>query len=134
MSFLHKQFIQVFTEIEQNYSTLFTEDDHASLAELRKNLPEQQSLEQQSDALARWCKERPQICKEIQNALLKLQNNSDSGTRGPGGHEPKEYTDYKWLNNIVRPSESSSQDELSSQSEPSSQNKLSSQSEPPSQS
>ncbi|MFN6460501.1 MAG: hypothetical protein RMZ41_001460 [Nostoc sp. DedVER02] len=133
MNFLHNQFIQVFTEIEQNYSTLFTEEDRASLAELRKNLLEQQSLEQQSDAIARWCQERPQIYNQIQNALRKLQNNSSSASRGAGGYTQEPNT-FESLNNIVRPSEPSSQDKPSSQSEPSCQDKPSSQSEPPSQS
>lgn len=107
MTSFHEQLIQNFKYIEENYPHLFTEEDYTSLADLRKTL-----LEQESDAIANWCEERPEIQDKL-DALLKQQNGSDSGERGPKGHKPTfppkdKKDDDEPIDNIVRRSKPSS--------------------------
>ncbi|QHG18977.1 hypothetical protein [Nostoc sp. ATCC 53789] len=107
MTSFHEQLIQQFKYIEKNYPHFFTEEDYVSLANLRKTL-----LEQESDAIANWCEERPKIQNEL-DALLRQQNASDSGERGPKGGKPKfppedKKDDDEPIDNIVRRSKPSS--------------------------
>lgn len=96
---LYEQNIRDFSILYAYCPEVFTQDDLASLMELKATFSEKDGIEKISDDIALWCEARPRIY----NALLEIPVAEDT-QRGPGGQTtrlmPKEAMIL--LENMVR--------------------------------